>query len=217
MIGALSPGIASRYNPVVKNLILGVLAALILAVPVAAQFPPAAIVTTNIADVDKDVAAAKTAAGTEWVGLYTAACGDAVGLSQPAAPRGGGARAGGGAGAGRAGEGGGRAGGGAPAGGRAAGGAAPAGPARETWHLDPVKVFDNAYYVGMTGYAMWAITTTDGIIIVDAVWDYSIQDAVENMRKVGLDPKNIKYVIVSHGHLDHAGGASICRIPSVRS
>jgi metallo-beta-lactamase class B len=70
-----------------------------------------------------------------------------------------------------------------------------------------VKVFDNAYYVGMTEYAMWAITTSDGIIIVDAVWDYSIQDAVENMRKVGLDPKNIKYVIVSHGHLDHAGGA----------
>jgi len=191
----------------VKNLLLGTLAALILAIPVAAQFPPAPIVTTNIADVDKHVAAAKTAAGTEWVGLYTAACGDAVGLSQPAAPRGGGARAGGGAGAGRAGAGGGRAGGGAPAGGRAAGGAAPAGPARETWHLDPVKVFDNAYYVGMTEYAMWAITTTDGIIIVDAVWDYSIQDAVENMRKVGLDPKNIKYVIVSHGHLDHAGGA----------
>ena len=70
-----------------------------------------------------------------------------------------------------------------------------------------MKVFDNAYYVGMTEYAMWAITTSDGIIIVDAVWDYSIQDAVENMRKVGLDPKNIKYVIVSHGHLDHAGGA----------
>ena len=74
-------GIASRYNPVVKSFLPNP-AALILAIPVAAQFPPAPIVTTNIADVDKHVAAAKTAAGTEWVGLYTAACGDAVGLSQ---------------------------------------------------------------------------------------------------------------------------------------
>ena len=198
-------GGTSRYNLPVKNLLLGTLSALILAIPVAAQFPPAAIVATNIPDVDKHVAAAKVAAGAEWVGLYTAACGDAVGLSQPASAQargaGGGGRAAGAAGAPRAGG----AGGGRRAGG--GGGAAAAGPARDTWHLDPVKVFDNAYYVGMTEYAMWAITTSEGIIIVDAVFDYSIEDAVENMRKVGLDPKNIKYVIVSHGHLDHAGGA----------
>src|SRR6186713_2320969 len=117
-IESVSATRAARYNLPVKNLILGVAAALILAIPAAAQFPPAAIVTTNIADVDKHVAAAKTAAGSEWVGLYTAACGDAVGLSQPAAPRGGGASAGR-ADAGAPGAG--RAAGGAPAGGRAAG------------------------------------------------------------------------------------------------
>jgi metallo-beta-lactamase class B len=91
--------------------------------------------------------------------------------------------------------------------GRVAAGA-PAGPARETWHADPVKVFDNAYYLGMTEYSVWAITTSQGIILVDAIYDYSIADEVtEGLKKVGLDPAQIKYVIVSHGHLDHAGGA----------
>jgi metallo-beta-lactamase class B len=185
----------------VKHLLLGTAIALILAIPAAAQFAAPPIVTTSIPAVDRHIAAAKTAAGTEWVGLYEAACGDAVGLSQPAASRAGGAgRAGGGRG------GGGRDGGGG-GGRRAGGGGAPAGPARESWHQAPVKVFDTAFYVGMSEYAMWAITTSEGIIILDAVFDYAVEDGVENMRRLGLDPKTIKYVIVSHGHLDHAGGA----------
>jgi metallo-beta-lactamase class B len=183
-----------------KNLLLGTSAALTLSFALAAQAPPAAIVQTNIPEVDRHIAAAKVAAGTEWQGLYTNVCGDAVSLSRPAAPRGGGAGRGGGrpggGGAARGGGGGGRAGG------------APAGPPRETWHADPVKVFDNAYYMGMTEYAVWAITTSQGIILLDAIYDYSIADEVtDGMKKVGLDPTQIKYVIVSHGHLDHAGGA----------
>jgi metallo-beta-lactamase class B len=64
------------------------------------------------------------------------------------------------------------------------------------------------YFVGMTEYSAWAITTSNGIILLDAIYDYSIQDEVdEGLRKLGLDPADIKYVVVSHGHLDHAGGA----------
>jgi metallo-beta-lactamase class B len=181
-----------------KHLFLGI-AALALSIPLIAQGPPTPIVPTNIPDVDRHIAAAKAAAGSDWDGLYSAVCGDAVSLSRPAAPRAGGAGRAGGGGGGRPG------GGGA---GRAAGGGAPAGPPRDSWHADPVKVFDNAYYLGMTEYSVWAITTSQGIILVDAIYDYSIADEVtEGLKKVGLDPKQIKYVIVSHGHLDHAGGA----------
>ena len=178
-----------------KPALAGVVAAALLsAVAVHAQFAPPPIVTTGIADVDTHVAAAKEAAGAEWAGLYTAVCGDAVGLAQPPAPRGGGA--------GRAG---GRRGGGA---GGARGAGAPAGPARETWYAEPVKVFDNLYYVGMTEFSAWAITTSEGIIILDAIYDYSVEDEiVGGLKKLGLNPADIKYVIVSHGHLDHAGGA----------
>ena len=83
------------------------------------------------------------------------------------------------------------------------------GPAdRSLWHAEPVKVFDNLYFVGQTEYSAWAVTTSDGIIVIDAIYGYSVEDEVVNgLRKLGLDPTKIKYVVVSHGHSDHAGGA----------
>ena len=89
---------------------------------------------------------------------------------------------------------------------RAGGPAAP--PARATWHAEPVRVFDNLYYLGQTEYSAWAVTTSQGIIVIDALFDYSVEDEiVGGLTKLGLDPTNIKYVIVSHAHSDHAGGA----------
>src|SRR4051812_40043986 len=81
-------------------------------------------------------------------------------------------------------------------------------PPRGTWHAEPAKVFDNLYFVGQTEYSAWAITTSDGIIVVDAIFDYSVEDEViGGLTKLGLDPKQIKYVVVSHAHGDHVGGA----------
>jgi len=83
-------------------------------------------------------------------------------------------------------------------------------PDRSKWHAEPVKVFDNLYFVGQTEYSAWAVTTSDGIIVVDALWDYSVEDEVVNgLKKLGLDLAKIKYVLVSHGHIDHAGGAKL--------
>src|SRR5262245_13885076 len=84
----------------------------------------------------------------------------------------------------------------------------PGPPDPSQWHAEPVKVFDNLYFVGMTEYSVWAVNTSEGIILIDAIYDYSIEDEVaKGLPKVGLDPNKIKYVIVSHGHIDHAGGA----------
>lgn len=83
-------------------------------------------------------------------------------------------------------------------------------PDRAKWHVDPVKVFDNLYYLGQSEYSAWAVNTSAGIIVIDALFDYSVEDEIVNgLTKVGLDPKNIKYVIVSHAHSDHAGGARL--------
>jgi metallo-beta-lactamase class B len=79
---------------------------------------------------------------------------------------------------------------------------------RSTWHAEPAKVFDNLYFVGQSEYSAWAITTSDGIIVMDAVFDYSVEDEViGGLTKLGLDPGQIKYVVVSHAHGDHVGGA----------
>jgi metallo-beta-lactamase class B len=81
-------------------------------------------------------------------------------------------------------------------------------PERSQWHAEPVKVFENLYFVGQTEYSAWAVTTSQGIIIIDTIWDYSVEDEiVGGLTKLGFDPRQIKYAIVSHGHIDHAGGA----------
>ena len=81
-------------------------------------------------------------------------------------------------------------------------------PDRSTWHAEPVKVFDNLYYVGEKEYSAWAVVTSDGIIIVDTIWAHSVEDEiVDGLKKLGFDPAKIKYAIVSHAHIDHIGGA----------
>ncbi len=81
-------------------------------------------------------------------------------------------------------------------------------PDRSTWHVEPVKVFDNLYFFGQSEYSVWAITTSQGIIVLDTIFDYSVEDEVaQGMKKMGLDPSTIKYAVVSHAHPDHDGGA----------
>jgi len=84
----------------------------------------------------------------------------------------------------------------------------PSPPDRSQWHVEPVKVFDNLYFVGQSEFSAWAVKTSAGIILVDTIFDYSVEDeVVGGLKKLGLDPAQIKYAIVSHGHGDHSGGA----------
>ena len=138
-------------------------------------------ITAQTNGADAHVAAAKAAAGTDFAGVFQRICNEAS-----AAP--------------------------ATAASRAARGATPPRPAgpppRESWHAEPAKVFDNLYFLGQTEYSVWAITTSAGVILIDSIFDYSVDDeVVGGMKKLGLDPSTIKYVILSHGHSDHSGGA----------
>ncbi|HET9948284.1 MAG TPA: MBL fold metallo-hydrolase [Longimicrobiales bacterium] len=81
-------------------------------------------------------------------------------------------------------------------------------PGMPEWYAEPVRVFDDLVWVGQTRYSAWAVTTSEGIVVIDPLFDYSVEAAIEGgLREVGLDPADIRYVIVSHGHLDHVGGA----------
>ena len=136
---------------------------------------------------DAHIAAAKTAAGDDFQNLLQFQCygpGPGGNRAGAGAPRGGG-------------------------GGR--GGPRQQGPPdRSTWHAEPVKVFDNLYFFGQSEYSVWAITTSQGIIVLDTIFDYSVEDeVVGGMKQLGLDPAKIKYAIVSHPHPDHDGGARV--------
>src|SRR5690242_213043 len=88
--------------------------------------------------------------------------------------------------------------------------APPPPPARDTWYTEPAKVFDNLYFVGTQIHSSWALTSSQGIILIDTLYDYASEEAIiGGLKKLGLDPAQVKYVIVSHGHLDHVGGAKL--------
>jgi hypothetical protein len=98
-------------------------------------------------------------------------------------------------------------------GGRGAANAVPAArvvPDRATWYAQPYKVFDNLYFIGTRIHSAWALTTSDGIIVIDTLFDYAIEpEIVEGLSGLGLNPRDIKYVVISHAHGDHDQGAAL--------
>jgi metallo-beta-lactamase class B len=154
--------------------------ALSLAIGVAVT--SATLVGQNVSDArqapEAHVARAKMAAGDAYRNLFNFLC------AVPA-PRGGG-----------------------PGAGRRGGGPPPGPPDRSTWYAEPVKVFDNLYFVGQSEYSAWAVTTSEGIILIDTLFDYSVEEEVAGgLKKLGLDPATITFAVVTHPHPDHHGGA----------
>jgi metallo-beta-lactamase class B len=131
------------------------------------------------------ITAAKRAAGTDHAGTFLRICVVPDNLNA-GGPRGGGP---------------------APRG----GGPAPrAVPDRATWYAKPYKVFDNLYFIGTRIHSAWALTTSAGIIVIDTLFDYATEpEMIEGMTTLGLDPRNIKYVLISHAHGDHDQGAAL--------
>ena len=83
-------------------------------------------------------------------------------------------------------------------------------PGRDTWFTEPAKVFDNLYFVGSKIHNSWALSGSQGIILIDTLFTYnSEEEIVGGLKKLGLDPATVKYVIVSHAHADHDGGAKL--------
>jgi metallo-beta-lactamase class B len=74
--------------------------------------------------------------------------------------------------------------------------------------IEPFKAFDNLYYVGPGYVSVWLLTTPEGNILFDTAQEPYVDYVINNIRKVGVDPKSIRYIILSHGHLDHFGGAA---------
>ena len=72
----------------------------------------------------------------------------------------------------------------------------------------PGRVFDNLYFVGSAWVSAWAIRTSAGVILIDALnnGDEARRVIDDGMRKVGLEPATIRFVIVTHAHGDHYGG-----------
>lgn len=74
--------------------------------------------------------------------------------------------------------------------------------------IAPFKIFDNLYYVGNRWVSSYLLVTGNGLILIDAMHGDYIQDIVDGIRQLGFNPDDVRYVLVTHGHFDHVGGAA---------
>ncbi|WP_107422098.1 MBL fold metallo-hydrolase [Streptomyces lushanensis] len=74
---------------------------------------------------------------------------------------------------------------------------------------EPLKIFDNLAFLSAGWVSAMAVLTDDGIVLIDALTSPAEAEGVlvPGLRELGADPETIKYVVVSHGHGDHFGGA----------
>jgi metallo-beta-lactamase class B len=182
----------------VRRILIGVVAAGLTSITLAAQAPAS--------DIDAHIAAGRAAAGLDYRATFVNLCftGANPGAARAGAPGNAAPAAGRGA---------------PPAGGR--GDAAPAArgggggrgpgatPDRATWYASPYKVFDNLYWLGTRQHSSWALRTSDGLIIIDTNFAWATEPEIINgLTTLGLDPRQIKYVVISHAHGDHDQGAA---------
>lgn len=82
---------------------------------------------------------------------------------------------------------------------------------RRSEPLAPTQVFDNLYYVGTGGVASWVLETSEGLIIIDALNNNAEAEKyiVGGLKTLGLDPNDLRYLVITHGHGDHYGGQEL--------
>ena len=81
---------------------------------------------------------------------------------------------------------------------------------RTRTYLEPIKAFDDLYWMGSASRSTWALTTSDGIILYDTQSVYNAEDVIAGgLKKLKLDPAQVKYVIISHAHENEVGGAKL--------
>jgi metallo-beta-lactamase class B len=78
----------------------------------------------------------------------------------------------------------------------------------EAWNApqEPFRVFGNTYYVGTAGLSSILIASKRGLILLDGALPQSAPLIAENIRKLGFRVQDVRLIVNSHTHYDHAGG-----------
>ena len=78
---------------------------------------------------------------------------------------------------------------------------------KEPWigYVKPFKIFGNLYFVGTEPASTHIIDTGEGLIMLDSGYQQSLYLVIHNMHLLGLNPQDLKYIVMTHGHIDHFG------------
>ncbi|MGD9854061.1 MAG: MBL fold metallo-hydrolase [Planctomycetaceae bacterium] len=73
----------------------------------------------------------------------------------------------------------------------------------------PFRIFDNVYYVGGTLFSSYIVTTSEGLILIDANMGGPLtKPFLQRIADLGFHLDEIKYVLITHAHVDHVGAAA---------
>lgn len=73
--------------------------------------------------------------------------------------------------------------------------------------IAPFRMLGNVYFVGSRAVSVHIIDTGDGLIMIDSGFPYTQEQILHSMRMLGLDPVDLRIILLSHGHYDHTGCA----------
>ncbi len=74
--------------------------------------------------------------------------------------------------------------------------------------VEPFHISGGLYYVGNSWVSVYLIDTGDGLLLIDTAMAQNVYLTLEGIRKLGYDPRDIRWILLSHAHYDHCGGAA---------
>ncbi len=82
----------------------------------------------------------------------------------------------------------------------------------------PVNIWGNLYFVGTQPASTHILDTNDGLIMLDSGYRESLPLVLSHMRELGLDIRDLKYIVHTHGHVDHmAATAELVRMTGAKT
>ena len=73
----------------------------------------------------------------------------------------------------------------------------------------PVRILGNSWYVGTCGIAAILVASPQGHVLIDSGTEAGGELILANLRRIGVDPEDVRYILASHEHFDHVGGHAI--------
>jgi metallo-beta-lactamase class B len=86
-------------------------------------------------------------------------------------------------------------------------------PSCAEWNLpqQPFRIFGNTYYVGTRGLSAILVASNDGHVLIDGGLPESAPPIATNIRALGFRIEDVRLILNSHAHFDHAGGIAELR------
>lgn len=84
-------------------------------------------------------------------------------------------------------------------------------PAAWLTPIAPVRISDNVWHIGTASLTVLLIKTRDGAVLIDAGMPQQASLTLDNLKQLGVEPRDVRYILHSHAHADHTGPLAAVR------